>query len=516
MAGSLIMKSVVELSSGRVSGRRIGGCWHFAGIPYAAAPTGYRRWRAPEPPAPWAGVRLAESPGPIAPQPAPLPGAAVPGDPTFQGEDCLNLNVWTTGLDGGRRPVMVWIHGGGFTSGTGASVLYEGTRMAERGDVVVVTFNYRLGVLGFGAHPALAGDEDHGLGNYGLLDQLAALRWVQDHITGFGGDPGNVTVFGESAGGMSVSALLGAPAARGLFGRAIIQSGPPHVHSIDRAVEAVDELARQVGLSVVTREGFDQVPVDDLVGAQQAMQASTPRPGELPLPFLPTTDGTLLPRHPQETVAAGEVRDIDVIIGTNRDEMAFFAIGNPIFRNIDDAHLERWIGRSAPACDPAAVVQAYRSVRTARGQGVTPWDLWVAIGSDIVFRAPSALLAGAQGRAGGDVRVYLFTWSTPVFGGFLGACHALEIPFVFGVHHRPGVAPFVGGQLPGADELSVALQDAWLGFARGSDPSSGPAGFWPQWDPDQQLTMVFDDRSEVEKAPGAEELQVWAAPTGGR
>ena len=208
----------------------------------------------------------------------------------------------------GVRPVMVWVHGGGFTTGAGSSLLYRGGDLARDGDVVVVTGNYRLGALGFLGHPALGDPATGAIGSWGLLDQIAILRWVRDHIAAFGGDPGNVTLFGESAGGMAISALLGVPAARGLFHRAVVESGPPYTHSVDQAVRAASDLAGLLGVGDVTRQSLEAVPADELVAATAELQNRSPRPGELPLPFLPVVDGHFLPRRPEDAVAAGEQR----------------------------------------------------------------------------------------------------------------------------------------------------------------------------------------------------------------
>lgn len=510
MPGSRPVNGVVETTSGRVAGRRSDGCWSFLGIPYGAPTGGPARWAPPGPPHPWRGIRPATEPGAIAPQPPPAPGASLPGEPQRQSEDCLNLNVWTPALDVGRRPVMVWIHGGGFTSGTGASPLYRGEVLARRGDVVVVTCNYRLGALGFLCDDALRTDSEPGTGNVGLLDQLAVLRWVQEHAASFGGDPANVTVFGESAGGMSVSALVSMPSARGLFRRAIIESGPPWVHDRDRAAKAARELARRVGLERLSRQALESVPAAALIEAQQLMQAATPAPGELPLPFLPTVDGVVLPMHPEHAVAEGAATGIEIVAGTNRDEMTFFGVGVPRLRHIDEEGLVRWVARSAPATDPVRAVESYREIRAARGEATSPWDLWVALGSDIVFRAPTWRLANTHAAAGGSSRVYLFSWTTPILGGALGSCHALEIPFVFGCYGEPAVSAFVGGDQPGAALLSEAMQGAWAAFARDGDPSHPAIGDWERWEDGRWPIMHFERGGRLELGPGAEELDVWA------
>jgi para-nitrobenzyl esterase len=506
----------VAVRGGTVRGVERDGVWCFAGVPFARTGAGALRWRPPVPVEPWSGVREAGRFGPIAPQSAPVPGLAIPGDPEEQDEDCCNLNIWTPAVDGGRRPVMVWIHGGGFTTGTGAGTLYRADELVGRGDVVVVTFNYRLGALGFLAHPALAGGPGAGLGNAGLLDQLAALEWVRDHIASFGGDPGNVTVFGESAGGMSVSALLAMPRARGLFHRAIVQSGPPYTHTRGRAAEAAGDLFAVLGLDGPGREDLEAVPADDLVAATQTLQNRLPRPGELPLPFLPVVDGVLLPRHPQEAVAAGAAADVPLMIGTTRDELAMFAIGDPRLWEIDQAGLVGWIGRWQSGVDADKAVEVCREVREARGESVTPRAILIALGTDFVFRWPSLKLASAQRVHQDRTFVYLFTQETPAFGGVLGSCHALDIPYVFGGIHRAAVAPFIEGS-PDPDGLAGRMQRAWTTFARTGEPSDGTGSRWEPWDPVHRPTMVFGPMGGPVHGPRDEELAVWEAvdPLGG-
>jgi para-nitrobenzyl esterase len=268
------MDGVIEVQGGRIRGVRRRDLWSFSGVPYAASPAGPGRWRPPAPPEPWTGVLECDHFTPIAPQSPGLVEMSLGGEPEEHSEDCLSLNVWTPGLDGSRRPVMVWVHGGSFVSGSGAGSLYRGGTLAADGDVVVVTINYRLGLLGFLAHPALedegqswlGGAPWSGFGNWGLADQVAALRWVHDHIAAFGGDPGNVTLFGESAGGMSVSALLAVPAARGLFHRAIVESGPPYSYTAEEAAGRAEAVAAHLGVPL-TRAALERVPADALVRA---------------------------------------------------------------------------------------------------------------------------------------------------------------------------------------------------------------------------------------------------------
>jgi para-nitrobenzyl esterase len=510
------MDPVVTVAGGRVRGVWRENLWSFSGIPYAQAPAGDLRWRPPQPPLAWEGVRDATSFGPIAPQRLAEAGLASPADPRadqVQSEDCLTLNIWTPEIPDNPtprngRPVMVWIHGGGFTSGSGSVFLYRGGHLARQGDVVVVTINYRLGALGWLGHRALS-EPDGRVGNWGLHDQAAALQWVRSHIAAFGGDSGLVTVFGESAGGFSIAALMGAPSAAGLFRRAIVQSGGPHVHSMAQAEDAAGRLAATLGLSECTRASLREVPAADLVGATDEMAKAQPDPGSISVPFLPVVDGVFLPRHPLHAVEQGAARGVDLLIGTNRDELTLFALGRPELLALDDAGARRWVANAAPDVPPDELMEVYGEARRERGEGVDPHALMVAIGSDGVFRWPSLQIAAAQHANGAPTFVYLFEWESPAFGGLLGSCHALELPFVFGVVHVPVVQIFTGSGEE-ADALSAHMQRAWLAFARHGDPSQGtPGPTWSLWDPRRRATMVFGKRSEVIEGPRNPELSAW-------
>jgi para-nitrobenzyl esterase len=496
-------------------------------------------------------VRDATEFGPIAPQAPGLVELALAGEPTSQSEDCLNLNVWTPGLDDARRPVMVWIHGGSFLSGSGSGLLYRGGLLAAEQDVVVVTINYRLGLLGFLAHPSLLDDGQPwldgrpwtGTGNWGLADQVAALWWVQENVASFGGDPDNVTLFGESAGGMSVATLLAVSEARGTFRRCIVQSGPPYTHPLDSAVATSERIADHLGVRGVRSE-LEHVPVSDLVIGFGDFAASRVDRDDSGLLLRPVVGDGLLAEEPEEAVAAGAAADRPLLIGTTRDESSFFTVGDDRLRNLDDAGLRHWLRRLSK--DPEAVeqlVDTVRSARRSRGEGTSPRELWVAIASDWVFRLPSVRLADRHAAAavpGVPTYGYLFTWESPAFGGSLGSCHALDLPFVFGSVHRPAVQPFSGA----GDEafaLSAAMRASWGAFARHGDPDAGDrpplsgdgpvasravstpwngAHPWSRWDlagrpttvlgpwpADEQLIRVVDD-------PRGEELDAVARTVG--
>jgi para-nitrobenzyl esterase len=487
-----------------------GDLWSFSGVPYARAPVGSLRWRPPLPPESWDTIRDASTFGAIAPQPAALPGITSPSDPDAsepQSEDCLFLNVWTPDLDPERRrPVMVFIHGGGFTSGSGSVFLYRGGNLVRNGDAVVVTINYRLGALGFLGHRQLA-DPDGLVGNWGMQDQVAALAWVRENIAAFGGDPDNVSIFGESAGGFSVAALLGCPAARGLFRRAIVQSGGVHVHSVEEAERAGERLASMLGVASCDRATFEDIPSTELVAATAELGKRRPDPGLVPLPFLPTVDGTFLPIDPLAAVAAGTASGVDLVIGTNRDELTLFGLGTPALFAMDEKGLERWVANSVPGIPPVELIGAYRAARQARGERVEVNDVWVAAGTDIVFRWPSLQLAAAHTANGGRAYVYLFDWESPAFDGLLGSTHALELPFVFGAVHVPVVQMFSGGGPP-AETLSRQMQMAWVSFASRGDPSHEGIGEWRQWDRAERATMIFGAHTGLVLAPRDRELEV--------
>jgi para-nitrobenzyl esterase len=489
----------VETASGRVTGVDEDGVRVFRGIPFAGAPTATHRFRPPRPVEPWKGVRTAGEYGDWAPQ-NPPPGlfSSVPSGP--QSENCLTLNVWTPGFGGAARPVLLWIHGGAFLFGSGASPLYEGKALAARGDVVVVTVNYRLGILGYLAHPELGG------GNWGLLDQIAALKWVRENIASFGGNPGNVTAFGESAGGMSVGDLLTAPAARGLFHKAIIQSGPPYATSMKGAIDSADNVLRQAGVGGVA--GLRDVAVADLLRIQEAVVARR----RADLPFIPVVDLATLPELPATSITAGSSASVPLLIGTNREEATVFLASDPDSRDPDEATLRTKIERSfslnAVKREAAEVIELYRRARRARGDPASPRDIWVAIETDRMFRIGSIETAEHQSHHHKKTFCYQFTWSSPAFGGAIAAGHAVELPFVFGTLSAPRMDTFAGSG-PEAETLSRRMMDAWIAFARKSDPSTSALGRWPPYESDQRATMLLGAEPKVENAPQDDERRIW-------
>ncbi|MCD9624013.1 carboxylesterase/lipase family protein [Rhabdothermincola salaria] len=487
---------VVRTEHGPVRGRALpGGAVAFRGIRYGAPPTGMLRWRPPEPPAGWSEVRDALEPGPAAWQPAggPLDGL-VPGmAPAHQGDDCLSLDVWTPGVDDGVRPVLVWIHGGAFSLGAGSLPVYDGARLAAEHDVVVVTVNYRLGVFGF-LHP----DDASATPNVGLLDQVAALRWVRDTIAGFGGDPSNVTVFGESAGGGSVLSLLAMPSATGLFHRAIVQSGATDL-LLDREAAAlvVDAVARAAGLTAGDVDGLRTLPAAALLEAQ-ATAAKELFTTVGTMPFHPCVDGEVLPTSWLDAAARG-VNPVPLVIGTTRDEMALFSAMDPRAAALDDAGLRRRLDRAGHDTD--LVVDAYRTVGV-----VDPPHVWSRVQTDTQMWVPAQRLAEAHAR---HAPVWVYRFDRPAADPRLGACHGVDIPFPFGTTDTGGWGDFLGDQRS-ASALSAVVRRLWTAFARHGRPDTESVD-WPAHGPDR-ATLLLDDAVTVVHDPDAAVRRLWSDP----
>jgi para-nitrobenzyl esterase len=492
----------VKTDAGTVIGTEFEGYVRFSGIPFAAAPAGARRFRAPEPVTPWSEPLVADRFGPRAPQLASPMEIAVNGGPPppTSEEGCLTLNVWTPAADGARRAVMVWIHGGAFLYGAGSSPWYDGSRFAVDHDVVLVSINYRLGVLGFTYLGDLDG-ADGGSGSLGVQDAAFALGWVARNISAFGGDPDNVTIFGESAGAMSVGTLLALPAARGLFRRAILQSGAASaVADLERARATTAELLEILALPRASVAQLQSLPVDQLLEAHGTLAARHAGDG---LVAVPVADGTVLPRRPLEAVADGAAREIDLLIGTNLDEWQLFALNDRSFKATDESSLPAYLSRLG-LDDPERAIATYRErlgdapASAVRSAAVT----------DQVFRTPARALAEAQVVAGGRVHMYLFTWPSPLAGGFLGACHALELPFVFNTLDQPGAPQFVGPTPPRA--LASSMNAAWAAFARDGAPQLAEGAAWPRYEMAERSTMILDGVTRVESDPLAAERRLWS------
>ena len=500
----------VATTFGSLRGSEEDGVLCFRGIPYARPPVGELRFRAPEPPEPWQGVKEALEFGPPAMQTAePAARSVLSGmfgpDGRETSEDCLSLNVWTPGVDGGRRPVMVWIHGGGFTSGSGSTPLYDGAALARRGDVVVVTLNYRLGALGYLFLEELGG------ANFGMLDQVAALRWVREEIASFGGDPDEITVFGESAGGKSVETLLAMPAARGLFHRAILESTYDPPMEREAAIGSAEALLVELGLGAGDADRLRQLPARRLVEARDALQARALESGTAPPPFVPVVDGDVLPEHPRQAVASGVARSVPMLIGTNLDERA--SLGAVWREGLDDEKVSAALRLDLPDAERRReAIRSYREARGARGERAEPFDLLVAISTDRMFRFHSLEVAAAQARHQPRTYMYLFTWASSADEGRVGSCHALELPFVFGNLQTP-LGRLADSDRPGAAGLAERMQDAWISFARSGDPGHPGLPPWPAYRAGIRPTMELGPECRALEAPMEAERLFWARGT---
>lgn len=492
------MNPIVQIRQGAVRGRLSDGVYAFKGIPYAAPPFGAHRFRPPQPVEPWDGVRDAFAFGPKAPQlPYPPPWDLLVPEGGSWGEDCLNLNVWSRELGSVGQPVMVWIVGGAFEHGTGSAPMYDGSRFARDG-VVCVTINYRVGADGF---IYLAGES----ANPGLLDQLSALEWVQANIAHFGGDPGNVTVFGESAGAMSIGMLLSMPRAVGLFRRAIVQSGGAHQVAPAEDAERVGRiLASKLGVAA-TQEAMAAVATNRLLQAQAALSTdlvADPDPARWGsevavslMPWQPVVDGVLLPARPIDRILAGAGAEIDLMVGATSDEWRFFLAPSGAIEHITAEALAGVV--KAYGLPIEAALAAYRGAHP----GAAPGDLLAALQGDRYFRIPALRLADAHANGPSATFMYEFAWRSPQFNGLLGACHGLELGFVFDTLGH-GTEPMTGAEPP--QRLADVMHGAWTAFATGGDPG------WDKYELGRRATMRFDATSQVVDDPRAWERMLWA------
>jgi len=510
-------ESTVETANGKVRGRSIAGIHSFLGLRYGASTEGRNRFMPPQKPQPWPGVQDAFSYGNSAPQSNPARAgsdlqrseigrliAGTDGPPPPESEDCLFLNVWTPGVnDNAKRPVMFWLHGGGFTTGSDSSALYIGTNLARRGDVVVVGINHRLGAPGFTHLGDLGGEEFVHSGNVGMLDAVAALEWVRDNIERFGGDPGRVMIFGESGGGQKVSMLLGSPRAKGLFHRAVIESGPgPKMMERARATEIARMLLSEVGLDAKRVRELQSLPLQKIMAAQFAVSAKLHSfPGIID-GFAPVLDPSVLPAHPFYPHATQVSEDVPVIVGNNRTEMTLFA--DPAAFSLDEngmkARVKGILGDHADE-----VIEVYRRANPH----ATPSDLFLLIWTDdptTIYSNNIAERRAALGKA--PTYRYRFDWETPVLGGRLRSPHTLEMPFVF---DNTQVAPgLTGGASPEAVALAARVSEAWIAFATRGDPNSKKSGLppWPAYNSERRATMLFNNESKVVDDPASEDRKV--------
>ncbi|MEP6641481.1 MAG: carboxylesterase family protein [Gaiellales bacterium] len=478
----------VGLTSGSVRGRTENGLAVFRGMPFARPPVGALRLAAPMPVEPWEGVREAVAFGPPPPQSRVL---GAPAAPDTDG-DWLTVNVWSPDPGAARLPVMVWIQGGGYVYGWSGDPLFDGATLAHDG-IVVVTFNYRLSAEGFGHFPGAPA-------NRGLLDQVAALRWIQDNIAAFGGDAGRVTVFGESAGAGSIAALMAMPSATGLFHRAIAQSVPGLYFTEALATDVAAAIAGHLGLPPSARELARVSPsrLNDAADAVAGTMSAHTRWGQaahLQAPFAPVVDGEVLPTVPWEALADGGASGVELIVGHTRDEYRLLMAVKGELGEITPERTDDALRILAP--DPGSYRAAY--------PGAAPEQLYELLHSDWLFRMSSLRLAQAH-HSHGPTHLYELTWNAPGMGGeILGACHGLGVPLTFG-NLTAGAAAFLIGDRPPpeAARLSARVRTAWTSFATTGDPG------WPAYDPRDRHTWIIDVDPAVVPYPEETSRRLWA------
>jgi para-nitrobenzyl esterase len=483
----------------------------FRGIPYARPPVGHFRFAPLQPPDSWTGTRDATIFGPQALQP---PVAISSGLTTAaqQSEDCLTLNVWTPAVDDARRPVMVYLHGGGYVTGAGSQPTHDGATFARRGDVVVVTINYRLGLFGFLRGIDVCGEALPSTGSEGLLDQLAAISWVKDEIAAFGGDPANVTVFGSSAGALSIGLMLAMPRARGLFQKAIMQSAPAFSNSWGTP-QVMEAILADLALAPSEAGRLRDLPAAQLLDIQTRI---TPRSAGVA--YGPVADGTDIPSDTDAAIAGGSAAGIPLLVGTNLEEYKFFRRMDRAVESLTDESLLARLAdprttaeaRDHASVDPAEAVALYRRERASRGESTVAPDLWFAIMTDRHFRVPSMRIAELHAAHTPATYTYLFTWKSPAWDGKLGAGHEVSTPFVFGTFNAHSGLDLVPAGSP-VGELPNQMQDAWIAFARTGSPQTPALAGWQPYTAGRRSTMLLGPSCGPVDAPLEAERRLWDA-----
>ena len=506
--------AVVATRSGRVRGYSRSDIYTFKGIPYAASTSGRNRFMPPASVQPWTGVRSSMQYGAVSPQP---PRAGWKNDEEafmftwddgVQGEDCLRVNVWTPGIQAGaRRPVMVWLHGGGYVAGSGQELrAYDGESLARRGDVVVVSLNHRLGALGYLDLARVGGEAFRSSGNVGMLDIVAALEWVRDNIAEFGGDPGRVTIWGQSGGGGKVASLMAMPSAHGLFHRAIVESGSIlRVRTPESAAQLTEAVLQELELDATRLTELQYLPYARLVDAGEKVLARQPRGAPdfrraaERLGWGPVLDGAIIPQHPFDPAAPAISASVPMIVGTNLNEFVT-NINHPDGEGMTGAELVTRV-RGAYGERAEQVVAVFRE----RAPQAKPFDIWSRISAAPVRKSAIEQCSRKAAQNAAPAYLYWFTWQTPVLDGRPRAFHCAELPFVFNNAER--CETMTGGG-PESVALAHRMSDAWVRFARTGDPNGPGLPHWPSFDARRASTMIFDNRCEALDAPDAREQAI--------
>jgi para-nitrobenzyl esterase len=497
---------VVDTISGKVRGANLGKVQAFKGVPYGGSTAPPNRFMPPQKPKPWTGERDCSKLGPRSPQLlsdfhgfVPPEVEAMDRDEPLS-EDCLLLNVWTPGVGAsGKRPVMVWLHGGGFTSGSGGFICYDGAELAGKHDVVVVTVNHRLSVFGYLYLAGLGGEKYASASNVGQLDIVAALEWVRDNITAFGGDPKNVTIFGQSGGGAKVTTLMAMPSAKGLFHKAIAQSGGAlRGATPDAATKTAEEFLSRLSLTAKDIDKLQTLPMEKILETSDTFKGKRP-----PLAVGPVVDGRTLPGGPFDPTAPALTADIPLLIGTTETEVTFFP-GMPL-DPMDDAELHNRVKGLVKKASDDQVKQLIAAYHAGRPKDSNT-DLFLIMSSDGGFRSSILTLADRKAQqAKAAVYQYYFTWRSPVREGKLRSFHTVEIPFVF--DNVDNCQSMVG---KGQDRYALAdrMAKAWVAFARTGNPNHAGLPKWGTFDTSTRATMVFDKDCKVVNDPHATEQKL--------
>jgi para-nitrobenzyl esterase len=485
---------IVSTTTGKLRGYKEAGIMIFKGIPYAQPPIGDLRFRDTVEKESWEGIIEAVEYGPIAPQKL-LPESSLYTHP--QSEDCLTLNIWTPACDTEKRPVMIWIHGGAFNYGGAPSPRYNGKFLCQRGNICIVTINYRVGALGNLFIP----DK---VSNLGFLDQITAIKWIQANISHFGGNPTNITLFGESAGSQSICTLLSMPAAKGLFQRAICESGSPtpQGHQPESGIRSAEILLTSLGIKMGDLEALRKIPVEKLIETESKVRMEKAMKRDFS-GYPPIIDGIKIPEHLVITIGKGFSKNVDLIVGNNLDEATFFTMLNPQIQNIN------WEGLQAGV---TMLLKRYnidknnaeKLIKLFKKNRDDPFEVISAIYTEVGSRYNARKVVEAQLNHSRNVYMYLFTYRTPVQGGRYGATHSLEIPFVFGT-----LGDTEYGVYPKRDDInskiSEKMMDSWISFAKTGDPNHDGIPKWPAYDTENRYKILFGNETKVENDPLREE-----------